>query len=119
MLILRRRRCAAGIEVQGARLASALKLCERTIVKRSQAAGHDEPDLTGTKSSGDRPCTPNWQIGMLFAQARIPLFDPYCTVCTSEAELLATLEFHGWVTLTVIDPVGSAEVVKVAVPLLS
>jgi len=48
-----------------------------------------------------------------------PCFDPYCTVCTIEAELFATLEFHAWVTWTRVDPVGSVEVVKVAIPRLS
>jgi len=50
---------------------------------------------------------------------RISVFFYCSTVCVTEAELLAMSEFQGYVTVTVVDPTASDEVVNVAVPLLS
>jgi len=43
----------------------------------------------------------------------------YCTVCFTDAELLAIFELPEYVALTVVDPTGSEDVVNVAFPLTS
>ena len=42
-----------------------------------------------------------------------------CTTCVTEAELPEMSEFHGYVTVTVVDPTGSVEVDNFALPPLS
>ena len=63
----------------------------------------------------------NWVF--VFRRGLVTLFSsftpPYCTVCSIEAELLAIFELQEYVTFTLLEPTGRAEVVNFAMPPLS